>query len=158
VADDDSIVTGVASRNVTLAKTVRSTRGRTAAAKAEARAKREAKRPHKALEESWYEIIYLRHPKGTPGVKWGTPERQLAKACIGESDLDTVLKAIRYFIDEWCPRHEKFPSFKLFWAVRGQIHAEMQGTVKPKLTAGERMERGEWDRSTEPKSPKIGWG
>lgn len=147
----------VTERNKVLRAATQAAIQKTAAVRAAAKAKKAATAPHRVLRDIWYELMALHFPNQTTGVKWGAAELLLAKQAIAETDLESVLADVRHFIIDWCPRHNKFPSMRFFWAVRGQVHAEATGAVKRRKTGDERIKDGEFDREASAKEPKIGW-
>jgi hypothetical protein len=126
-------------------------------------AKKAADSPAKALEDRWREVVGERHGR-VPGIKWGTPERELAKKLFAkdgdggdEMSFDDAAKLVRHFVDVWCPARETFPTFKLFWTVRGQLHAEMVGAIKKQESRKDRIDAMEFKPEDAKKFPKFGW-
>lgn len=138
---------------------VQVSQGKTEASRVANRAKLEAKKPHLALRDTWYELVHLAHGK-TPGTKWSSAvELKLAKTFLTETTLEEAERDIRYFINEWCPAKNAFPSFKLFWTVRGQVRAEVSGRLRPttkRPTKETRMSGGEYNADEAKKYPRIG--
>jgi len=126
-------------------------------------AKKAANSPAKALEDRWREIVGERHGR-VPGIKWGPPERELAKKLFAkdghggeEMSFEDAVSLVRRFVNVWCPARDKFPSFKLFWTVRGQLNAEMTGAVKEQETRKDRIDAMEYKADEAKKFPKLGW-
>jgi len=133
---------------------------RTIAARAQRKQKREQLGPHRVVEEKWLDLLFLKHGRGK-ARKWRQGERGLAKECLQDQDFEQVVAAMTYFVNEWCPAHDKFPSFRLFYAMRDQMYAELDGTVRSRVRrqqdVREMLDRGEYNAGQAARAPKIGW-
>ena len=156
----DSVKRGsVNERTKAMMQAVRESVDKTKAGRDAARSKLEAQKPHMALRDTWYELVHLAHGK-VPGTKWSAAvELKLAKTFLTETTLEEALTDIRYFFNEWCRAKSVFPSFKLFWSVRGQVRAEVTGALKPstkRATKEDRMSGGEYNAEEAKKYPRVG--
>lgn len=122
-------------------------------ARSEKLAKRDRVKPWRTLAEEWADQLRKSAPSTEP-IAWAAAEEVLARKLLKEISLDVALKAVRYFINDWCPRHGKAPSFRLFWTLRQQVVAELSGRVETKR---ERLDSDEPKPEAAKKFPKIGW-
>lgn len=111
-------------------------------------------RPWKVLADEWVESVRRNHGLSTQ-VEWSAADGSLARKLLKEVELDVALKMVRHFVDVWCPTKQKFPAFKLFWALKAQVIAEMSGQL---ATKRERLDQDEFDREDAKSFPKVGWG
>ncbi len=123
-------------------------------ARAVNRAKRVKTRPWSVLLEEWEDQVRKTHGKQIEQTAWGPAEKVLARKLLREIDLEAAIVAVRYFVTDWCPKSNKIPSFRLFWAVRAQITAEVTGQV---TTKRERLDADEPNAEQAKKFPKVGW-
>lgn len=118
------------------------------------RQKRTKVQPWKVLAEEWQDQIKKNHGAATQ-VEWTAAEGALARKLLKTVDLDQALKMVRHFVGEWCPAHQKYPSFKLFWTLKDQVSAELRGELETKSA---KLDRDEFDHEAAKNQPKIGWG
>lgn len=151
------------SRGLALSRAKGGAAGKTQAAKEASKAKREQRRPWAELRSAWEEAIALKKGIAITAVpRWGPPEIKLAKLLLTQVELAEAITMAKYFVNTWAPRNRKDPGFGLFFAVRGQIAAEVSGEIKPTQSREERKEerlnRTEYNPDAAAKLPKIGWG
>jgi hypothetical protein len=92
---------------------------------------------------------------------WGEAERKLCRALLKEETFERALQMVRHFIRTWEERGRGgTPGFRLFWAMRDSVRAEVRGQVKVVSQVSRRridLNHDEWDADAERDSPAVGW-
>jgi len=147
------------SKTITLATLAAASRDKGAKARARRVKKRKEQSPAKWLGKEWSTI----HRRCFPGteVEWTGAEVALAKKLIDERGFDDALKLIRHFFDTWDRRKASrsgTPGFRLLWAMRERLVAEMEGRAKVPVLREMRINSGEFSEEAAEASPTRGWG
>lgn len=128
-----------------------------------ARARREAKRkelsPVKWLGKEWLKEYQRLFPDAK--AEWTGEEGALAKRLIDERGYDEALGMIRHFFATWNRRKASrsgTPGFRLMWAMRERLVAEMEGRAKVPELRETRINSGEFSEEAAAASPTRGWG
>lgn len=129
---------------------------------AQARAKRAQRRrertPARALELEWR--TSMNGAYGFVPEKWTGAENVLAKRLVEEHGFDKALEIARHFVGTWEARkwqEEILPGFKLLWAVRTDLIAELDGRKKTPTNKKERLAAGEYSEAGAQNCPDVGW-
>jgi hypothetical protein len=147
------------SKTLTLANLAAASRDKGAKARARRVQKRKEQSPAKWLGKEW-SVIHRRFFPGAE-VEWTGAEIALAKRLIDECGFDDALEMIRHFFDTWDRRKASrsgIPGFRLMWAMRERLVAEMEGRAKVPELRETRINSGEFSEEAAEASPIRGWG
>lgn len=147
------------SKTLTLATLAAQQREKGAKARARKVQKRRQTSPAKWLGKEWSAAYRRRFPGAE--VEWTGAEVALAKRLVDERGFDNALKLINHFFDTWDRRKASrsgTPGFRLLWAMRERLVAEIEGRAKVPELRETRINSGEFSEESAAASPTHGWG
>lgn len=147
------------SKTLTLANLAASQRDKGQKARDKKVQRRIERSPVKWFGKEWKSLA-VRH---FPGVKveWTGAEFALAKKLIDEEGFDKALEIANHFFETWGRRkfsRKGTPGFRLLWAMKATLMAEMQGLATVPELRETRIASGEYSEESADASPSQGWG
>lgn len=147
------------SKTLTLSTLAAQQRDKGTKARARRVQKRKEQSPVKWLGKEWLALMRRIFPEAE--AEWTGAEAALAKRLIDERGFDESLKLIKHFFDTWDRRRASrsgTPGFRLLWAMRERLVAEVEGKVRVPELRETRMASGEFSEEAAEASPDRGWG
>jgi hypothetical protein len=147
------------SKTLTLASLAAAQRDKGEKARARKVQKRRERSPAKWLGKEWKALMGRQFP-GVE-VEWTGAEAALAKKLVDERGFDGALGMVKHFFETWDRRRASrsgTPGFRLLWAMRSTLIAEMEGLAKIPELRETRIASGEFSEEAAEASPNRGWG